>query len=91
MGKTTIQTQVIDGASEVITYNTDKGVAKIKALTGYCKDVNLLAKLKDTGNGYIIKFKNYSFLEQDNYICIDYAEAEYLYKLLGVVLGHNKV
>lgn len=90
MGKTTIQTAVIDGTSEVITYDTDKGVAKIKALTGYCIDVNLLAKLTDTGNGYIVKFKNYSSVSQDNYICIDYTQANELYKLLGVVLGHNK-
>ncbi len=91
MGKTTIHTPVIDGASEVITYDTDKGVAKIKALTGYCKDVNLLAKLTDTGKGYIVKFKNYSSVSQDNYVCIDYAQADELYKLLGVVLGNNKV
>ena len=41
-----------------------------------------VAKLKDTGNGLVIKFPACSSVAQDNYICLDYAEASYAYELL---------
>ena len=50
-----------------------------KNLKGFKETV---AKLKDTGNGLIIKFPSCSSVEQDNYICLDYAEASYAYELL---------
>ena len=82
MGKLTVFTdQDIDGVSEKITYDSDKGIAKIGASGGYYSDIKTLAKLKDTGNGYVIKFK-----EQDNYICIGYEQADYLKKLLNIVI-----
>ena len=43
---------------------------------------SVLAKMTNTGNGYIFKFPAHSSVYQDNYVCIDYAEAEYIYKLL---------
>jgi hypothetical protein len=42
----------------------------------------IVAKLKDTGNGLIIKFPSCSSVTQDYYICLDYAEASYAYELL---------
>jgi hypothetical protein len=50
-----------------------------KSFTGFKK---VVAKLKDTGNGVILKFPSLSSVQQDNYICLDYAEAAYAYKLL---------
>lgn len=57
---------------------------KIKAVSGYCQGVKTLLKLKDTGNGFIAKISSYSSQQQDNYICMDYSEADYLYKALQV-------
>ena len=50
-----------------------------KNLKGFKETV---AKLKDTGNGLVIKFPACSSVAQDNYICLDYAEASYAYELL---------
>ena len=50
-----------------------------KNLKGFKETV---AKLKDTGNGVIIKFPACSSVTQDNYVCLDYAEAMYAAKLL---------
>jgi hypothetical protein len=54
----------------------------LKANAGYTKDVDVLCSIEDTGNGYIANFPSYSSCEQENYICMDYAEADYLRKLL---------
>ena len=51
-----------------------------KNLKGFKETV---AKLKDTGNGLIIKFPSCSSVTQDNYICLNYAEAMYAAKLLA--------
>lgn len=53
-------------------------VVKIKAGQGYTEPGRSLCKVKDTGNGYISKFYSWSNCDQDNYVCLDYAEAEYL-------------
>lgn len=57
-------------------------VVNLHASKGYCEDVDLLASCRDTGNGYIVWFPSYSSVEQENYICMNYAEAAYLYKIL---------
>ena len=57
---------------------------KIKPVSGYCSNVETLLKLKDTGNGFIAKIPSCSFTKQDNYICLGYDEADYLYKALQV-------
>ena len=44
-----------------------------------------MAKMVDTGNGYIFKFPAHSSVYQDNFLCFDYAEAEYIYHLLSQV------
>lgn len=57
---------------------------KLIAGKGYASDVQnkALAKLKDTGNGYIFKIPAFTSTQQDNYLCMDYSEAEYVYELL---------
>jgi hypothetical protein len=57
-------------------------VTRVKAETGFAAGVELLCKLKDTENGFIVKFPSYSAVTQDNYVCLDYDEAEYLYHAL---------
>jgi len=54
----------------------------VAANHGYSCAVENLCELKDTGNGYIAYFPTYSSVIQDNYICMDYAEADYLLKAL---------
>jgi hypothetical protein len=66
-------------------------ITKVKAAGGYCPHVGLLCKIKDTGNGFIVKFPSYSSVEQDNYICLDYAEAEYLYEGLKPIVEKWRV
>jgi hypothetical protein len=54
----------------------------VAAHKGYSNHVKNLCELKDTGNGYIAYFHTYNCVDQDNYICMDYAEADYLFKAL---------
>ena len=57
-------------------------IIKVKARkgSGYCDNVDVLCKIKDTGNGLIVKFPSYSSSVQDNYICLDYEEADILFE-----------
>lgn len=43
----------------------------------------ILASVRDTGNGYIAHFPSFSSAQQDNYVCLDYSEADYLLHALG--------
>ena len=61
---------------------------ELYANKGYAANVGMLAQCKDTGNGYIVYFPSYMCTEQANYICMDYAEAEYIRKLLNYL--HTK-
>ena len=57
---------------------------------GYATDENEVeAILTDTQNGYICKFPSFNSVSQDYYVCLDYAQAEYLYLALKEVLGKN--
>jgi hypothetical protein len=42
-----------------------------------------LATLHNTGNGFIAKFYSFSSMEQPFYVCLDYAQADYLRRLLA--------
>lgn len=53
-------------------------VVKIIAGAGFTQPGNVLCKVKNTGNGFIAKFPSWNCVDQDNYICLDYAEAQYL-------------
>ena len=66
-----------------ITYNAETKKGKLRAYQGYPPGEDVLCKFKDTGNGYIFKFPSHSSIHQDNYICMDYSEAEYLVKVLN--------
>jgi hypothetical protein len=58
---------------------------KLVAGASYASHVcgKVLAKMKDTGNGFIFKIPSYGSTVQDNYICLDYAEADYIRQLLN--------
>ena len=55
---------------------------------GYTED-EVEAILTDTQNGYICKFPSFNSVSQDYYVCLDYAQAEYLYLVLKEALGKN--
>jgi len=56
----------------------------IKLIAGskYSQPGNTLAKVTDTGNGFVCKFPAWTCIQQDNYVCLSYAEAAYLFKIL---------
>ncbi len=70
-----------DGCSE-IAEKLDDNLYCLSPLKGYCDHVDILCTVNDTGNGYIAHFPIHASHTQDNYICMDYAEADYLLKLL---------
>lgn len=72
-----------DGTSEHVVEEGDTYI--LKAREGYCSNVNTLCSMQDTGNGYIAYFPSYSSCNQDNYICLGYDEAEYIYKLMSFI------
>ena len=70
-----------DGFVETIKH-LEENVFVLQAGAGYNSNVDVLCKLTETGNGYIAYFPSYSPCIQDNYICMDYSEADNLRKLL---------
>lgn len=71
-----------DGLTEYVTSGSDDTFT-LMAGKGYTTGVNVLSSVTDTENGYIFFFPSHSSCEQDNYVCIDYAEADYMWKLLS--------
>lgn len=63
------------------------GVEKLTFIAGpgYCNPGKKLARIRDTGNGFIVRFYSHSNVEQDNYICLNYAEADYLRRMLNYI------
>lgn len=77
----------IDGLTMNIKQKGNK--TKLKFGNGYSYPGETAAMLKDTGNGYICKFKSQSITTQDYYVCLDYSQASDLYLLLKTVLGDD--
>jgi len=73
-----------DGTSEIVSGSSSDGYY-IHSREGYSMGVDMLCRMEDTGNGYIAYFPSYASHTQDNYICMDYAEADYLFKLLNYI------
>ena len=71
-----------DGLVEYVT-SGDDDTKVLMAGKGYNSHVGVLSSVRDTGNGYIFFFPSHSSTEQDNYVCVDYAEADYMRKLLS--------
>lgn len=77
-------TEEEDGCSERITM-PDDDIYCLEPVKGYCDHVDILCTVNDTGNGYIAHFPGHASHTQDNYICMDYAEADYLLKLFSFI------
>ena len=47
---------------------------------GYFPDLRgtVACEVTDTGNGFILKFPAYNCTVQDYYVCLDYAQANYM-------------
>jgi phage FluMu gp28-like protein len=82
-------TEEVDGCSERI-YKVSSNFWSLEANAGYTNDVSDLATVNDTENGYIFHFPSYCSTQQDNFICIDYSEADYIRKLLNHIHNENK-
>lgn len=80
-------TFILDGATMYIKQKGNK--TKLKFGNGYSYPGETAAMLKDTGNGYICKFKSQSITTQDYYVCLDYSQASDLYLLLKTVLAET--
>jgi len=72
--------EVDDDLEEIVIF--DSPTIELHAGKGYTSHVTLLSQLADTENGFIFYFPSYSSCVQDNYICMDYSEADYVYKLM---------
>jgi hypothetical protein len=62
----------------------------VTAVNGYNPSIKELLTLTDTGNGLVSLYHSCASYKQDNYICLDYAEAEYLYYAIGEALKLRK-
>lgn len=60
-------------------------IVRIKFGPGYASSVigRTMAKVTNTGNGYIAKFPSHSSINQDHYVCLDYSEAHALWLALN--------
>ena len=76
-----------EGLTEFVT-SGDDDTTVLMAGKGYNSHIGVLSSVKDTGNGYIFFFPSYSSAEQENYVCVDYAEADYILKRLSYL--HKK-
>ncbi len=65
-------------------------ISTVRAEAGYNPNVNALLTLTNTGNGFVSVHHSYQSYKQDNYICLDYDEAEYLYYAIGEALRLRK-
>lgn len=77
-------TEEEDGCSERIRVSGEN-FYYLHPERGYADHVDILCSIEDTGNGYIAFFPSHASHTQDNYICMDYAEADYLLKLLSFI------
>jgi hypothetical protein len=79
-------------ADEACTFSTNKTEAGVVVMaeSGYNPGVKELLTLADTGNGLVSLCHSYASYKQDNYVCLDYAEAEYLYYAIGEALKLRK-
>ena len=80
-----LMAEEVDDWSETIE-QLDDSLYCLSPVKGYADHVDILCTLQDTGNGYIAHFPSYSSVEQDNYICMSYAEADYLRKMLTYIM-----
>ena len=69
-----------------IKVTTKDGKTKVKAFSGYNSNVSTLMTLEDNGNGYYVKSKSYSSMQQDHIFNLDYTEIEYLYYAYKCIL-----
>ena len=53
-------------------------VTRVIRGTGYLRERSVSCELRDTGNGYIVRFPAHNSTEQDAYVCLDYAQAREL-------------
>lgn len=76
------------------TYSVNKEVTAkvvIKTRNGFIDNNRNLCVVEDTGNGYIAHFPSFTSTQQDHYVCLDYAQAEYLMQAVAEFIGKEVV
>lgn len=63
------------------------GKIVVRAGSGYLPGVDKLCTVKDTGNGFVVKFHSHSCTTQTDYHSIDYSHAAYL--LMALLFEHS--
>lgn len=63
------------------------GKIVVRAGSGYIPGVDKLCTVKDTGNGFVVKFHSHSCTTQPDYHSIDYSHAAYL--LMALLVEHS--
>lgn len=53
-------------------------VTRVIRGAGYQRERSVACELRDTGNGYIVRFPAHNSTEQDAYACLEYAQAREL-------------
>jgi len=91
--KSKSKTKLYRSSSSILAVTSVDNVVTLRdsiGSLGYSIDENEVETiLTDTQNGYICKFPSYNSVSQDYYVCLDYAQAEYLYLVLKEALGKN--
>lgn len=75
------QTFFCEGVEDHVFREGDNSI--VVAGQGYAINGKMRCELKDTGNGFIAHFKSYSSTHQDNYVCMDYDQAQALVMALS--------
>lgn len=75
------QTFICEGVEDHVFREGENSI--VIAGQGYAIKGKVRCQLKDTGNGFIAHFKSYTSTSQDNYVCMDYDQAQALVMALS--------
>lgn len=70
------------------TYSVKKEITAkvvIKTKAGFVDSNQNLCVVEDNGNGYTAHFPSFSSTQPDQYVCLDYAQAEYLMRAIATL------
>lgn len=65
-----------EGGQQTVYQNGQ--VTRVIRGAGYQRERSVACELRDTGNGYIVRFPAHNITEQDAYVCLEYAQAREL-------------
>lgn len=72
-----------EGLLEIVSTKGD--LTKVVRDKGFARPGSLSCELRDTSNGFIVRFPGHSSTEQDRYVCLGYDDA----RVLVLALSHH--